>query len=160
MDTPAGPPTVDDPLRPYRSWASVLFALLAIVGLVVLVLVLTRLPEVAQSVLVLALVPSGIGIALFFLVVLALGRMEPWAVHAIQPVCVVLIVAGIVRSVIAFGGGEISIPLEAIGAAMVLTRDHRLEILPALDEGGRRTMWIVVAVLAVLQVLPLFSPAT
>ena len=62
--------------------------------------------------------------------------------------------------VIAFGGGEISIPLEAIGAAMVLTRDHRLEILPALDEGGRRTMWIVVAVLTVLQVLPLFSPAT
>lgn len=160
MDMPSTlvePPPGADPLRPYRAWATVLFAILAIVGILVGVVVLGSPTGVPPATLAVAIAPALLGIVVLLVLVFALGRVDPWAVHAIQPICLVLIVAGVVRSLVALSGGEISIPLEVIGALMVLTRDHRAALLPPLDGSGRRTVMVVVGLMIVVQVLPLIG---
>jgi len=58
---------------------------------------------------------------------------------------------------VALSQGNITIPLEGIGALMVLTRNHRSELLPAITEQGRRRVWLAVAGIAVAQLLPFAS---
>ena len=160
MDAPTElmePPPSSDPLRPYRAWATVLFAILATVAIVVGAIVLGSPTGLAPSTLAVLIAPAVLGIVVLVVLLVALGRVEPWAVHAIQPVCLVIIVAGVARSVVALAGGEILIPLEVIGGLMVLSRDHRAVLLPPLDPGGRRTMLVAVGLMIVAQVLPVIG---
>ena len=89
-------------------------------AVVVSALVLSAVPSVSPVVLASAMASALAGIAVLTAVVVALGRAEPWAIHAIAPLCVVLIVFGVGRSLLALTASEISIPLEAIGGAFVL----------------------------------------
>ena len=148
-----GPPT-DDPLQPYRGWASVLCLLLVLVGLLGLGLILASGLNADARIIVTAGAFALLGIGVFAAEGLGLQSIAPWAVHAVRPLCIVLILGGAIRVVVALSAGSLTIPLEAVGALLVLTRDHRPELLPALDQAGRRTMAIVVALAVVVQLGP------
>jgi hypothetical protein len=140
-----------EPLAQYRSWASVLFAILGAVALIGGAVVISSTAELYGIVL---LATVGLGALIYVALALLIGRGEPWAIHAIVPVCVLLIVTGLVRSAIAIGSGTITIPLELIAAVAVITRDHRPEIMPAVSEPGRRRMWLAVGGLVVSTLFP------
>lgn len=141
-----------DPLEPYRRWASALFTILAIVGVVGGIVVLAATPIPAQVTVLLASILPGV-LALLA-VVNALWRRDAWAVHAIAPLCYVIIVAGVIRGLAALSQGAIPVPLEVIGAAMVLTRDHDAALLPVLDGAHRRRAGVAVAAVIVASLLP------
>jgi hypothetical protein len=149
MDTTTTAPA--DPLAQYRSWASVLFAILGAVALIGGAVVISSTTG-AYGVVLLATV--AVSAAIFLALALLIGRGDPWAIHAIAPVCVLLIVTGLLRTAIAFGSGTITIPLELIAALAVITRDHRPEHMPAMSEPGRRRMWLAVGGLVVSMLLP------
>jgi hypothetical protein len=147
---PELPPT--DPLEPYRRWATTLFTILVLVGIVGTVAVLGAMPsQVVFWVLVASVV---LFIATLLVVIAALHRRESWAVHAIAPICYVIVATAVLRVVVALSDGMITIPLEGIGALMVLTRDHRAELLPPLADQGRWRVLLAVGAIAVVQVLP------
>ena len=140
-----------DPLEPHRRWASTLFTILAIVGIVGGI-VLAATPNPAQIQLLLA---SILLAALALLAVVnALWREDEWAVHAIAPLCYVIIAAGVIRALAALSQGTIPVPLEVIGAAMVLSREHRATLLPLLDVARRRRARVAVAAVIVANLLP------
>jgi hypothetical protein len=159
VDGPIGASPADsDPLRQYRAWATALFVILLVVALVASAIVLAALPSVSPITLVGAVTNTLVGIAVLTIVAVALGRAEPWAVHAIAPMCVVLVVVGVGRSLVALTASEINIPLEAVGGALVLTRDHRAALLPPLDAGGRRMTSVIVLVFSAVQLLGAVGP--
>jgi hypothetical protein len=143
--------TTLDPLRQYRSWASVFFAVLGAVGLVGLA-VATQ--STSAPFVLLFVVTAAVSVVILFAVSLAVGRGDAWAIHAVAPLCVLVILFGLIRVAIALGSGTITVPLEVLGAIAVISRDHRPELLPALDEGGRRRMWLAVGGLIVTYLLP------
>lgn len=147
---PEPPPS--DPLEPYRRWATTLFAILVAVGVVGTMVVLAAMPSQAVSWVLVASV--AVFIVTLLVVMAALRRRESWAVHAIAPICYVIVVAAVLRVVVALSQGTITIPLEGIGALMVLTRDHRAEHLLALADQGRWRVLLVVGATAVAQLLP------
>jgi hypothetical protein len=140
-----------DPLAQYRSWASVLLAVLGAVALIGGALVI---PAASAPYSIVLLFTVGLGALLFIGLALGVGRGDAWAIHAIAPVCVLLIVTGLIRTAVAFGSGTITIPLELLAAVAVITRDHRPEHMPAIGERGRRRMSLVVVGLVVSQLLP------
>jgi hypothetical protein len=144
-----------DALEPYRRWAIVLFTLLVLVTVVGLVGSLSAAPSPPGYWVLAASV--GLIIATYLAVVDALRRGVPWAVHAIAPICYVLVVAALIRVITALGQNAITVPLDGIGALMVLTRDHRAAILPPVDRGGSWRMSIAVGLVALAQVLPYAS---
>ena len=150
MDTSTTVATAD-PLAQYRSWASVLFAILGAIALIGGAIVITATPAPYSAVLLLTV---GVGAVIFIGLALAIVRGDAWAVHAIAPVCVLLIVTGLIRTAIALGSGAFTIPLELIAAVAVITRDHRREMMPAIGDPGRRRMWLAVGGLVVSQLLP------
>ena len=141
-----------DPLEPYRRWATTLFAILVVVGVVGTVVVLGAIPGLVVFWALLASVV--LLIAILLAVIVALRRRDAWAVHAIAPICYVIIVAAVLRVLVALSQGDITIPLEGIGALMVLTRNHRSESMPAITEQGKRRVWLAVAGVVVAQLLP------
>lgn len=143
--------TPADPLAQYRSWASVLFAILGAVALIGGAVVISSTAGTYSAVL---LATVGLGAVIYIALALLIGRGDPWAIHAIVPVCVLLIVTGLLRTAIALGSGTITIPLELIAAVAVISRDHRPEIMPRVDDGGRRRMWLAVGGLVVSTLLP------
>ena len=149
---PTAPVAPIDAVEPYRRWATALFTILAVVGIVSTVVVLGAIPGVATLWVLIGSVV--LLIATLLIVILALRRREPWAVHAIAPICYVIIAAAMLRVVVAANQGNVTIPLEGIGALMVLTRNHRSDLLPAIDEGARRQVWLAVAAIVVAQILP------
>ena len=140
-----------DPLAQYRSWASVLFAILGAVALIGGAVVISSTAGTYGTVL---LATVGLGAVIYIALALLIGRGDPWAIHAIVPVCVLLIVTGLVHTAVALGSGTITIPLELIAAVAVITRDHRPEIMPAITESGRRRMWLAVGGLVMSTLLP------
>jgi hypothetical protein len=150
-EPPAPPPEVTpaDPLEPYRRWATTLFTILVLVGIVGTVAVLGAMPS--QAVFWVLVASVVLFIATLLVVMAALRRPEPWAVHAIAPICVVIVAAAVSRVAVALSQGTITIPLEGIGALMVLTRDHRAEHLPPLADQGRWRVLLAVAAIAVAQ---------
>jgi hypothetical protein len=146
-----------DPLRPYRRWATGLFVLLGGVGLLGIALVLGSGFDLEPVIFALTVGPAAVGVVLFLATALGLGSSKPWAVHAVQPLGVVLIVGGMLRAVVGVLFGRIDFPLEALGAILVLTNDHRPDILPKLDLRGRRTVILVVAGLVVVQIVPVLG---
>jgi hypothetical protein len=140
-----------DPLQQFRSWSSVLFALL---GAVTLIAAAVVLPSTYAPQTYVVLAATAIGAGIYLVTSLAIGRGDAWAIHAIVPICVLLIFAGLIRTAAAFTRGEISVPLEVLGAIAVLTRPHLPDVLPALSARGRRSVWIAVGGLVVSQLLP------
>jgi hypothetical protein len=167
--TTANDPPAPEPPRPikpgaldqYRRWARFLFGLLAIVtgiGLLLLVaggtLVTDRLAAAWPLVAI-----TGINVAATLVVLLALIRGlslgTAWALHAAAPVCYVLIAFGLIRALLAFAGGELLFPLEAIGALLVLSRPHGPELLPPASDDDRRRVALVAGLLAVTFFAPI-----
>jgi hypothetical protein len=140
-----------DPLAQYRSWASILFAILGAVALIGGALVISSTAGPYSAVL---LVTVGLLAVVYIALALLIGRGEPWAIHAIAPVCVLLIVTGLLRAAIAVGSGAITIPLELVAAVAVISRDHRPELMPPITEAGRRRMWLAVGGLVMSTLLP------
>lgn len=148
-----------DALDAYRRWAIILFSVaLAVVVIVLLVVVVTvdDLP-VGPRLVGLALIPSLIGAVAMVVLVVGLVRNVPSAVHAVAPVCVLLIVSGLVRLGSALGEGRLDIPLEAIGAILVLSRRPATTLMPELGAADRRTLLAVVGVIIATQVIALIE---
>ena len=168
MTTTPDPPVPETPrptkpgaLDQYRRWARFLFGLLAIVtgiGLLLTVaggaLLTDRLAAAWPLVAI-----TGINIAATLVVLLALiqglGLGRAWALHAVAPVCYVLIAFGLIRALLAFAGGQLQFPLEAIGALLVLSRPHGPELLPPASDDDRRRVTIVAGLLVVTFFAPL-----
>ena len=138
-----------------------LLAAVAVVGLALVVFAGGTLLSLTDSAAgPLALLVIGVAIFLIAVVslILGLGERSAWAIHAVAPVCYALLAFGLIRSGIALTRGEILFPLEAIGAALVLTRPHGRELLPAASADDRRRVWLVVAAVVVTSVEPLLTP--
>jgi hypothetical protein len=143
------PPEHASPLEPYRHWAAVLFWLLAATSLIAVVIALGVGGSLALGYVVSAL----IGLVVLLDEATALGRRAPWAIHAIRPLCYVIIAAGVFRVIVALTHGTVTIPLEVIGALLVLSREHGSSSLPAVDEPDRWRVSLAVGALIVANVL-------
>jgi hypothetical protein len=153
FDRPAEPA---DPLDQYRRWATGLFWVLAVFGLIVGLLTLGA-AGAGPAVLAIVVLSVGLDIAVLLTVVAALGRREAWAVHAIRPICFMLLAAGLVRVIVALTRSTITVPLDAIGVAMVLSREHRPSYLPALSPPDQRRINLAVGALVAAQLLPFLA---
>lgn len=140
-----------DPLREFRSWSSVLLALLGAVTLVAGAFVV---PSTYAPHTLVVVVATAAGAGVFIVTSLLIGRGDAWAIHAVVPICALLILAGLVRTAAAFTRNEISVPLEVLGAIAVLTRPHGSDVMPVLTTRGRRSVWLAVGTLVVSQLLP------
>jgi len=106
-------------LGQYRDWARFLFAILALLAAIGLILVPsstggldpTRIAAVWPIVLILTL---NVAATLLVLVSLirGLSRRSTWALHAVMPVCIVLIVIGTFRTLIALTQGQIQLSFD------------------------------------------------
>lgn len=155
------PQTKPGALDQYRRWARFLFGLLAIVtgiGLVLLAAGGSLLTDrLAAAWPVVALTALNVGATLVTLLALirGLGLGSPWSLHAVAPVCYVLIAFGLIRALLALTRGEVLFPLEAIGALLVLSRPHGQDLLPAASDDDRRRVTLVTGVLVVTFFAPL-----
>ena len=145
-----------DPPDQYIRWATALFWVLAIFSLVVGLFALGA-PGVGPAAFAIVLLSVGLDIAVLLTLVAALGRREAWAIDAIGPICLVLLTAGLVRVVVALTHSAITVPLDAIGAAMVLSRQHRPADLPSMSPPDRRRISLAVGALVAAQLLPLLA---
>lgn len=166
--TASDPPVPETPrqtkpgaLDQYRRWARFLFGLLAIVtgiGLVLIVAGGTLLTERLVAAWPLVAI-TGVNVAATLVVLLALirglGLGTAWALHAVAPVCYVLIAFGLIRALLAFSGGELLFPLEAIGALLVLSRPHGPDLLPPTSDDDRRRVTLVAGLLIITFFAPL-----
>lgn len=164
----AGPTTAagGDPaaLDQFRRWARFLFALLALVAAVGIVLVPVgvgldpaRFTAAWPLIVIIAVNVAATLIALVSLV-RGLSGWSPWALHAVVPVCAVLIAIGIVRLLIALTQVQLTIPLEALGALLVLTRPHGPDIMPGATLSERRRATVVTGVIFASYFVPLVLP--
>lgn len=151
-------------LDPFRRWARFLFALLALVAGVGIVLVPigvgvdpARFAAAWPLILIIALNVAATLIALVSLI-RGLSSWSPWALHAVVPVCAVLIAIGIARLLIALTQVQLTIPLEALGALLVLTRPHGPDIMPGATLSDRRRVTVVTGVIFASYFVPLVLP--
>src|SRR6187397_1834549 len=93
-DVATSPPAPDDPLRPYRSWATVVFMILVLTGLLGIAVVVAAAQGAGTRVILVAASTAVLGVVVFAVAAFGLDRRAPWAVRAVQPICVVLIVSG------------------------------------------------------------------
>jgi lysylphosphatidylglycerol synthetase-like protein (DUF2156 family) len=158
------PPERPAALDQYRRWARFLFAMLALVAAVGAVMVpfgvgldSARLAAVWPLVAILA---ANLLATLVVLVSLfrGLGRWSAWALHAVAPVCWVLIVIGVARAVITLTQNQVLPPLEAIGALLVLTRPHGPDIVPPATTDDRRRVTLATGALFASYFVPLILP--
>lgn len=154
------PPALDQ----FRRWARFLFALLALVAAVGIVLVPVSVgvdpARVAAAWPLVAIVALNVAATLIVLVSLirGLGAWSPWALHAVVPVCGALIAIGIARTLIALAQGRPFVPLEALGAIIVLTRPHGPDIMPGASLNDRRRATVVTGVIFASYFVPLVLP--
>jgi hypothetical protein len=145
-----------DQLARFRRRGRRLFTFLAffsvIVGSIAIVLGATQHP--LRSVIVAAI---GVVIVLLVAVALVFGLAEgrAWADRATVLVCWIFLVAGVLRVVLRLTMGTVEIPLDAIGAALVLAV-RPSTFAPSLRGDGRR-IGLVAAASLVAAVAPLIS---
>jgi hypothetical protein len=142
---------VPEVLEPYRRWAGVLFAILTLVVIVASAAVITRSSGQTAVILIASAILT---VTTLLTVIVDLDRGKWWAVQAIAPICYVLVVVGLLRAVMALSQHNVSLPLEAIGALMVLSREHGHEYQPELVEPDRRNVTLAVAALVAAVLLP------
>lgn len=165
MDVPndaAIPPTVVkvDPaieaLARFRRRGRLFFTFLAfwagILGSVVIVFGATDHPF--RSIIV-AIIAVAIGIAVDVALVFGLAERRPWADRSTIVVCGIFLVAGVLRSLIKLSSGTVEIPLDSIGAALVLAV-RPTTLAPALP-GDRRRIGLVAAAALLSAVSPLIG---
>jgi hypothetical protein len=152
-------------LDQYRRWARFLFGILAILAAIGLVLVPATTGgvdpgRVAALWPVVAILTANVAATLIVLVGLirGLSHWSSWAIHAIQPVCIVLIVIGGMRALIAVTQGQFLIPLETVGGLLVLTRPHPADLLPPATADDRRRVTIAAAAMFASYFVPLVLP--
>lgn len=155
----AGPDDPEsDPHAGYRRWAMVLFG----VSLAVVVVAgsLLLLSGIAPDAVTLPLVSAALVIATILLIeIVGIHDRRPWALAAIAPMCAILIVGGLVKVVVALASGNITIPLEAVAAALVLTRRPPSGSLTSLDAAGELRRAAIVVPFALLTFWPLLPPS-
>jgi len=155
-EPPDRPTAPADPPDPYLRWATALFWVLAIFSLVVGLFVLGA-PSIGPAAFAVVLLSLVLDIAVLLTLVAALGRRDTWAVHAIQPICQVLLTAGLIRLVVGLTQSSITVPLDAIGAAMVLSRPHGPGYRAAVSRPDRRRINLAVGALVAAQLLPFLA---
>jgi hypothetical protein len=94
----------------------------------------------------------------FVSLIRGLSSWSPWALHAVVPVCAVLMAIGIARLLIALTQVQLTIPLEALGALLVLTRPHGPDIMPGATLSERRRVTVVTGVIFASYFVPLVLP--
>jgi lysylphosphatidylglycerol synthetase-like protein (DUF2156 family) len=89
---PAPTPDVTplDQAGPYRRWAAILFTVLVLVGIVGLVALSATPGPAVVWVALASVIPF---VATLVVVVAALRRQDAWAVHAIAPICYLIVAA-------------------------------------------------------------------
>jgi hypothetical protein len=140
----------------YRGRARILFGVLSIVAAIGMAIAVgwsdTRLGIEARLGL---LVGQMLAIGAFVMLYRALGRGEPWADRATLWVCTILIASGLIRSLVDAGFGRITIPLEAIGAGLVLLGRPRATAPPnGLAPGPRGVAPAVIGAVLLAQLAP------
>lgn len=152
-------------LDQYRRWARFLFGILAILAAIGLVLVPATSggidpTRVAAVWPLLVILTANVAATLIVMLSLIRGltRWSTWAIHAIQPVCIVLIVIGGMRALIAIAQGQVLLPLETVGGVLVLTRPHAADLLPPATADDRRRVAIAAAAMFASYFVPLVLP--
>jgi hypothetical protein len=139
----------------------VLLALVAAVGIVLVPVGVgvdpARFVAAWPIVVIIAVNVAATLIALISLI-RGLGGWSPWALHAVVPVCAVLIAIGIARLLIALTQVQLTVPLEALGALLVLTRPHGPDIMPGATLSDRRRVTVVTGVIFASYFVPLVLP--
>ena len=152
-------------LDQYRRWARFLFGILAILAAIGLVLVPATTggvdpARVAAVWPLVVILTANVAATLIVLLSLIRGltRRSSWAIHAIQPVCIVLIVIGGMRALIALAQGQVLLPLETVGGLLVLTRPHPADLMPPATADDRRRMAVAAAAIFASYFVPLVLP--
>jgi lysylphosphatidylglycerol synthetase-like protein (DUF2156 family) len=159
-------PTEEDRagLDQYRRWARFLFTILALLAAIGLILVPANAGLDPQRIAglwpIVVILTANVAATLLVLLGLIRGltKESAWALHAVLPVCVVLIVIGAARTVIALTQNQILLPLEAIGGLLVLSRPHGPDLLPPASSDDRRRATIAAGVMFASYFVPLVLP--
>jgi uncharacterized membrane protein len=141
----------------FRRWAMTLFALLLIliaVGVVLLGGLVAERPMM-EALVVFAGVAISAGALLAVLI--GLDRRRPWAIPAAIWSCWVIIAAAIVHVAADLARGNITIPLEGIAAAIVLTR--RPVPWPTLSARDRQVAVLITILFVASEAFPLLLAA-
>ena len=155
--SPPEAPTV--PLLAYRTWAWRFFAILDAVVILGGLLALTAQGQDPIAVAML-LILAGAGIAVLTVLLVGIDRSAAWAIHTIAPACSIIIVFGLLRAVVALTTNSINIPLEVIGAGLVLSRPHPAAAMPRLSGRDPRSVTLMVGAMAVMQLAPYLAAYT
>lgn len=146
----------------YRRRARTLFVVLSIVAMLVVAVAVglgyIHIPPEERAVLF-----AGQALVLVAYVVLyrALGRGDGWADRATLWVCAILIASGAIRSLVDLGSARITIPLEAIGAALVI-RARPASGIPVVVSAAARDRGLAASVIAAVllaQLVPALATA-
>ena len=114
--------TTRDPWAAFDRWASNLFLIFAVVGLLV-ILAIGGLGRNADGLLLaLSLGIAGVGSVILLGTSIGLDRKRGWARATAFDLLVIVLVAGLVGAVADFMGGRLTIPLGSIIAAIVLAK--------------------------------------
>ena len=165
---PATPPPTSGNLKDldqYRLWARFLFLILALVAAIGLVLAPVRSggidPERVAAVwplFVITLANFAATLIVLLSLIRGLTNSSAWAIHAIQPVCIVIIAIGVMRGLIGLTQGQLLLPLEIVGGLLVLTRPHAADLLPPATPDDRRRVAIATGAMFASYFVPLVLP--
>ena len=152
-------------LDQYRLWARFLFVVLALVAAIGLVLAPVRSGGIDPArvaavwpLLFITLVDFAVSLIALLSLIRGLTRWSAWAIHAIQPVCIVLIAIGGIRLLIGLTQGQLLLPLETVAGILVLTRPHPADLLPPATPDDRRRVAIAAGAMFASYFVPLVLP--
>ena len=146
-----------DPLEGFRRWAMILFALLLVVVAIAIVFLGPLIAERATAEVLVGVVGVALGVGALVALLIGLDRRSPWAVPAAIWSCWILIAAAIVHVAVDLGRGNITVPLEGIAAALVLTRRPRT--WPARSVADARLAVLVTLVFLASEAWPFLTEA-
>jgi hypothetical protein len=145
-------PAVEEGLRPGSLEARASLALKVLAGINVFGIVLATIPgAVSTSTLqVFALHLTSAALAVVYvLVARGLDRRRPWAVSAIRPLLIVLVVWGVYDTITGLGAGAVRIPFATLGAGWALLGSADRRPLPRLNARGGAILVAAVLVIGI-----------
>ena len=148
-----------DPAATFRGRARILFGLLIGVVVVSAVIVLASDPDIPATGWLIPLASVALAVIVLAVVFVGLGTSSAWAIPAAIWVSVVIVVAGVIRSLIKLVDGQVDIPLEAIAGAIVLAARPSGHGLDTLAPDDRRTAVLLIGGYVVASVIP-YLPVT
>jgi hypothetical protein len=146
-----------DPLATFRRWATTLFTLLVLLIVVGALLIWAGTERLPTSQILVALTGLVLAVVALLTLLVGLDRRRGWAIPAAIAICWILVAAAVIRVLADLQRGAITIPLEGIAAALVLTRlpAHR----PAVAPRDRRVAIVLTLVFVASEAWPLVSGA-